>query len=44
MSRSSRPTGRHPIAEQAGRDLEDASALEILKWAADTFGPRFCVT
>ncbi len=32
------------LAEQAGRDLEDASALEILKWAAKTFGPRFCVT
>ncbi|CAM5720284.1 Adenosine 5'-phosphosulfate reductase OS=Streptomyces alboniger OX=132473 GN=cysH PE=3 SV=1 [Streptomyces alboniger] len=32
------------LAEQAGRDLEDASALEILTWAADTFGPRFCVT
>ncbi|WP_447040716.1 phosphoadenylyl-sulfate reductase [Streptomyces sp. DSM 118878] len=32
------------LAEQAGRDLEDASAAEILKWAADTFGPRFCVT
>ncbi|MBM7173695.1 phosphoadenylyl-sulfate reductase [Streptomyces sp. G44] len=32
------------LAEQAGRDLEDASALEILQWAADTFGDRFCVT
>lgn len=32
------------LAEQAGRDLEDAPALEILKWAAETFGPRFCVT
>ena len=32
------------LAEQAGRDLEDASALEILRWAADTFGERFCVT
>ncbi len=31
------------LAEKAGRDLEDASALEILRWAADTFGP-FCVT
>ena len=26
------------LAEQAGRDLEDASALDILRWAADTFG------
>lgn len=32
------------LAEQAGRDLEDASALEILTWAKDTFGTRFCVT
>ncbi|MEU6672879.1 phosphoadenylyl-sulfate reductase [Streptomyces sp. NPDC046925] len=32
------------LAEQAGRDLEDASALEILRWAVDTFGERFCVT
>ncbi|MFF2999191.1 phosphoadenylyl-sulfate reductase [Streptomyces sp. NPDC057950] len=32
------------IAEQAGRDLEDASALEILRWALDTFGGKFCVT
>ncbi|MEV7281401.1 phosphoadenylyl-sulfate reductase [Streptomyces sp. NPDC093111] len=32
------------LAEQAGRELEDASALEILQWAAGTFGERFCVT
>ncbi|MEV6110492.1 phosphoadenylyl-sulfate reductase [Streptomyces sp. NPDC051940] len=32
------------LAAQAGRDLEDASALEILQWAANTFGKRFCVT
>ncbi|GGX08382.1 phosphoadenylyl-sulfate reductase [Streptomyces chryseus] len=32
------------LAEQAGRDLEEASALDILTWAADTFGDRFCVT
>ncbi|WP_329124533.1 phosphoadenylyl-sulfate reductase [Streptomyces sp. NBC_01465] len=32
------------LAERAGRELEDASPLEILKWAADTFGKRFCVT
>lgn len=32
------------LAERAGRELEDASALDILKWAADTFGKRFCVT
>jgi phosphoadenosine phosphosulfate reductase len=32
------------LAEQAGRDLEEASALEMLQWAVDTFGKRFCVT
>ncbi|TXL89228.1 phosphoadenylyl-sulfate reductase [Streptomyces sp. IB2014 016-6] len=32
------------IAERAGRELEDASALEILTWATTTFGTRFCVT
>ncbi|MEU8792239.1 phosphoadenylyl-sulfate reductase [Streptomyces sp. NPDC048643] len=32
------------LAERAGRDLEDASALEILRWATDTFGGKFCVT
>ncbi|MFD8721374.1 phosphoadenylyl-sulfate reductase [Streptomyces sp. NPDC059629] len=32
------------LAERAGRDLEDASALEILQWAVDTFGKGFCVT
>ncbi|MEE1791958.1 phosphoadenylyl-sulfate reductase [Streptomyces sp. BE308] len=32
------------LAGQAGRELEDASASDILKWATDTFGTRFCVT
>ncbi|OON80619.1 phosphoadenylyl-sulfate reductase [Streptomyces tsukubensis] len=32
------------LAEAAGRDLEEASALDILRWASETFGPRFCVT
>ncbi|MFI5754873.1 phosphoadenylyl-sulfate reductase [Streptomyces sp. NPDC051569] len=32
------------LAERAGRELEDASAQEILTWATDTFGGRFCVT
>ncbi|KIF01958.1 phosphoadenosine phosphosulfate reductase [Streptomyces sp. RSD-27] len=35
---------RKDLAERAGRELEDASAPEILTWAADTFGARFCVT
>jgi phosphoadenosine phosphosulfate reductase len=32
------------LAEQAGRDLEEESALDVLRWAAGTFGSRFCVT
>lgn len=32
------------LAERAGRELEDASALGILQWAVDTFGKGFCVT
>lgn len=32
------------LAERAGRELEDASAPEILTWATTTFGDRFCVT
>ncbi|MBQ0825374.1 phosphoadenylyl-sulfate reductase [Streptomyces tagetis] len=32
------------LAARAGRDLEDAPALEILRWAAETFGRGFCVT
>ncbi|HET6635819.1 MAG TPA: phosphoadenylyl-sulfate reductase [Streptomyces sp.] len=38
------PDALRRLAEQAGRELEDAPALEILRWAADTFGERFCVT
>ena len=32
------------LAQSAGRELEEASASEILTWAADTFGARLCVT
>ena len=32
------------LAEEAGRSLEGAPALEIARWAATTFGARFCVT
>ncbi|GAC1440470.1 MAG: phosphoadenylyl-sulfate reductase [Mycobacteriales bacterium] len=31
------------IAEQAGRDLEAASAQEVVRWAVDTFGERFAI-
>ncbi|NJQ06734.1 phosphoadenylyl-sulfate reductase [Streptomyces lonarensis] len=36
--------GARAAAERAGRELEDASALEILGWAAETFQEQFCVT
>lgn len=32
------------LAAEAGRQLEGAPAEEIVRWAVDTFGPRFCVT
>ncbi|MFJ8732680.1 phosphoadenylyl-sulfate reductase [Streptomyces bauhiniae] len=32
------------LAERAGRELEDAPALEVLRWAVDTFGEKFCLT
>jgi phosphoadenosine phosphosulfate reductase len=31
------------IAEQAGRDLEGASAQDVLRWAVDTFGDGFVI-
>ena len=38
------PAGLRALAERAGRELEEAPAIEILRWATDTFGERFCVT
>lgn len=32
------------LATRAGRELEGAPAEEIVRWAAETFGERFCVT
>jgi phosphoadenosine phosphosulfate reductase len=32
------------LAEKAGFELEGASALEILSWADEQFGPTWCVT
>ncbi|MFI1796666.1 phosphoadenylyl-sulfate reductase [Streptomyces sp. NPDC020379] len=37
-------TDLRDIAVRAGRELEDAPASDVLRWAADTFGARFCVT
>jgi phosphoadenosine phosphosulfate reductase len=36
-------TDLQTLAERAGRDLEGASAHEILTWALDTFHPRLAV-
>ncbi|MCF6526602.1 phosphoadenylyl-sulfate reductase [Streptomyces sp. JJ36] len=38
------PADLRQLAETAGRELEDADALDVMRWAADTFGHRFCVT
>ncbi|WP_406197419.1 phosphoadenylyl-sulfate reductase [Kitasatospora sp. NBC_01560] len=37
-------TDYEQLAVTAGRELEEATPQEILRWAADTFGKRFCVT
>jgi phosphoadenosine phosphosulfate reductase len=38
------PDELRTLATAAARDLEGAPAEEIVRWAADTFGDRFCVT
>ncbi|WP_033820692.1 phosphoadenylyl-sulfate reductase [Kitasatospora sp. MBT63] len=37
-------TDLEALATAAGRDLEEASAQDVLRWAAENFGKRFCVT
>jgi phosphoadenosine phosphosulfate reductase len=32
------------LAQEAGQRLEQATPQEVLRWAADTFGARFCVS
>ena len=32
------------FAAEAAARLEEASATEIIQWAADTFGDRLCLT
>lgn len=44
MTETLRAVDLEALAGRAYRELEDASAPEILTWAADTFGGRFCVT
>jgi phosphoadenosine phosphosulfate reductase len=36
-------TDLQKLAERAGRELEQAPALDILRWADETFGARMCV-
>ncbi|WP_407939589.1 phosphoadenylyl-sulfate reductase [Motilibacter aurantiacus] len=38
------PDELRELALQAGRDLEDATAEEVLAWAGQTFGDRFAIT
>ena len=35
--------GLQQQAEQAGRDLESATAQDVLRWAVDTYGDRFVI-
>lgn len=37
-------TDLRELAETAGRELEGASALDVLRWADEHFGPSWCVT
>jgi phosphoadenosine phosphosulfate reductase len=32
------------LAEQAAKELENAPAEEVIRWATDTFGDRICIT
>ncbi|MEU1901371.1 phosphoadenylyl-sulfate reductase [Nocardiopsis dassonvillei] len=38
------PLGGPELAERAARELEEASASEIISWAAETFGDQLCMT
>jgi phosphoadenosine phosphosulfate reductase len=38
------PQRMRSLAEQAAKELEDASAEEVIRWATDTFGTRICIT
>ena len=35
--------GLRDVAERAGRELESASAQDVLRWAQETFGDRFVI-
>ena len=36
-------TDLRALAERAGRDLEEADAVDVLRWAHETFGERFAI-
>ena len=38
------PQRMRSLADQAARELEDASAEDVIRWATDTFGDRICIT
>src|SRR6201996_9199114 len=49
-STTATPEDSHPmrdlrdLAEQAAKELENAPAEEVIRWATDTFGDRICIT
>src|ERR1700760_2375937 len=49
-STTATPEDSHPmrdlrdLAERAAKELENASAEDIIRWATDTFGDRICIT
>jgi phosphoadenosine phosphosulfate reductase len=38
------PQRMRTLAEQAAKELENASAEDVIRWATDTFGERICIT
>jgi phosphoadenosine phosphosulfate reductase len=38
------PQRMRKLAEQAARELEDAAAEDVIRWATETFGDRICIT
>ena len=38
------PQRMRSLADTAARELEDASAEDVIRWATDTFGDRICIT
>ena len=38
------PQRMRRLAEQAARELEDAAAEDVIRWATETFGDRICIT